>query len=315
MNKSFQFLIIFLVSFAGWWGVNLLNQDLEGLFYWHELRQNPEILMAKVRIDPEIKEIISQKINQPQVQALDIKAEAAVSVLITPEGKRVVLYEKNMSEKRPIASLTKLMTALVASETYNSSDVFRITKEAVDQDDLRGDLHTGEVLSLKELLHSMLIESSNDAAWAIAEGDSFNISEFVGLMNEKARKMNLLNTNFVNPTGLDGGNNYSTCNDLTRLVSYLIENNPQILEITKKKSYQVLNPDGSLHHTSENTNLLLGEFPEIIGGKTGFTDEAGGCVLLVLEDEDGNHLIHIVLGTDSRESRFEEMRKLVNSFK
>jgi len=312
------FLVACLVGFAGFWGANLFQENLEDFFYWHELGQDPELFLARVDIKPRVKKLpvqqeIEQKIN------LEIKAESAISVLITPEGNEEVLFEKNISSERPIASLTKLMTALVAQKTYNPDQILDISKEAVNQEEETGQLSPGEELSLNELMHIMLIESSNDAAWAISEGmitdrEIFMDRErFVESMNWEVRNLGLKNTHFINSTGLDGLDNYSTGKDLIKIAHYIIENYPQIFEITQKQSYKALNPDGTLHHfIPENTNKLLGKIPGIVGGKTGYTEEAGGCILLVLENENGGYFINIVLGTESLETRFQEMEKLVD---
>ncbi len=317
MSKNLKiFLIVFLISLTGWWGANLLQQNMEGFFYWQEVSRNPEIYLAQINLKPRVKKSPIELETQP---SLEIEAESGIAVLITPEGDKKTLFKKNISQRRPIASLTKLMTALIVQETYSPDQIFNISKEAVKQEEEKGKLKIGENLSLKELLHIMLIESSNDAAWAIAEGrvigqeDFLGKERFVELMNLKAKEIGLKNTSFINPTGLDGFENYSTSEDLVKFAHYLIENYPQIFEITKKQSYEVLNPDSSLHHfISENTNKLLGEIPGIIGGKTGFTDEAGGCILLILRGEDGSCFLNVILGTKSSESRFQEMKKLVD---
>lgn len=312
MSRNIKFFsIIFLVSFLGWWGANSLYSNLESLFYWREFSQNPELFLAQVNFKPKVKPLIQQ--------GLEIKAEAGIVVLINPKGDKKMLFKKEISQGAPIASLTKLMTALVAEEIYQSNQIFNISKEAVSQEEERGKLKIGEKLSLNELLHIMLIESSNDAAWAVAEGEIIEEENFIGkekfveLMNLKVEELGLKNTHFINPTGLDGFENYSTSEDLVKLAHYLIKNHPQILEITQKQSYRVLDPDGNLHHfIAENTNKLLKEFPEIIGGKTGFTDEAGGCILLILKNENGSYFVNVILGTASPEDRFQEMKKLID---
>jgi len=319
-SRISKLLLIVLVNFVGWWGANLFNQDLESFFYWNEIAQNPKVFLADITINPKIKETQKEKSQYSEVQGLKLEAGSAISVLITSNGSRKILYEKNIFAEKPIASLTKLMTALVAEKTYEGDEVLTVTKEAVSQEEDKGMLKEGEGLFLSELLHSVLIESSNDAAWVIAEGKTSNKDyfvdedEFVALMNLEAQNLGMRNTKFINPTGLDGWENYSSCEDLTRLSQHIIEKYPEIFEISKNRFYEVSFPDGSPHHfIHENTNKLLGEIPGIIGGKTGYTEEAGGCVLVILEDEKGNHIINIILGASSTEARFEEMRKLIRA--
>jgi D-alanyl-D-alanine carboxypeptidase len=212
------------------------------------------------------------------------------------------------------------MTALTAFELdYHPDQPLEISQVAVNQEEDTGDLKHGEKIPFSDLLHSMLIESSNDAAFAIAEGifvgkgDPVTKDSFVKMMNQEVDALGLESTNFVNPTGLNGMENYSTCNDLTIIVKYILEKYPEIFEVTKKDSYQVFDANGNFHHSiEESTNKLLNEFPEIIGGKTGYTEEAGGCILLVMDNPKGEgYIINIILGAGSPESRFSEMRKLI----
>jgi len=313
------FLFVFLISFFGFWGLNSLQSNLEEIFYWEAITKNPGVFLAQINIQPRQKSKTDLSLSVPQPsEILDIKAQSAMAVLVTPDNKTRIIFQKNIKEKRAIASITKLMTALIAEEIYKPDDIFFISKKAVSQEEETGYLKPGEKLSLNQLLHIMLIESSNDAAWAIAEGikeataTSTNKEYFVELMNQKAREIGLSNTFFNNPTGLNGTENYSTSYDLFKLAYYILNNHPEIYEITRHRSWKVLYPDGTLHHfISENTNQLLEEIPQIIGGKTGYTEEAGGCMVLVLKEDNNSYLINVVLGTDSPISRFEEMKKLV----
>ncbi|MCX6764806.1 MAG: serine hydrolase [Candidatus Nealsonbacteria bacterium] len=321
MSKTSKFLIIFLISFAGWWGVNLLYQNLEEVYYFNEVSKNPKLFLAQINISPETK-LINQVVEKyPEIKNLEIEATSAISFLMPESGEGKIIFQKNIYEKRPIASLTKLMTALVAKELYRPEQIMIVSEEAINQEEQTGDFKTGDELSLNELLHSVLIESSNDAAWAIAEGKMVGAENFVGekgfveLMNLEAQNLEMENTNFVNPTGLDGQENYSTAQDLLKLVQYIIKKHPDILDITQKKSHEVLKPDGTIHHfIPENTNKLLGQNGlEIVGGKTGFTEEAGGCIILVLKEKEGDYLISLILGAKSQETRFEEMKKIIEA--
>jgi serine-type D-Ala-D-Ala carboxypeptidase (penicillin-binding protein 5/6) len=326
MSKALKFLIIFLISFSGWWGANLLYDNLENTYYLNEIVKNPQLFLAQVNINSEIKSDQKEiKEDYREIKSLEISAISAVSFLMPKNGQSKIIFQKNIYEKRPIASLTKLMTALVAEELYRPEQIMVISEGAINQEEKTGDLKVGDKLSLKELLHSLLIESSNDVAFAIAEGKLEGAENFVGekgfveLMNLEAQNLKMENTNFVNPTGLDGNfeekENYSTVQDLLKLTQYIIEKHPDILEITQKKSYEVLTPDGNLHHfIPENTNKLLGQNGlVIIGGKTGFTEEAGGCMILVLKEKEGDYLINVILGAKSAEARFEEMQKIIEA--
>jgi len=318
-------LIAFVLSLPFWWGMNVLARNLEDIWFWQEITKNPEILTAQLNqqiLEAKIKDLRLEKLRTERLENLEIAAKAVISVEIDGQDRERILFEKNSKEPLPIASLTKLMTALVIfdlDETYNFSQLVPITKEAVEQENSSkyGDLKIKESLSVENLLYIMLIESSNDAAFALAE--LIGEKPFVELMNLYAKDLELKNTQFVNPTGLDPDDpydplNFSTNRDLVRLSKHILKKYPQIFEITTNKSYEVLNPDGSVHHfIPENTNELLGETPGIIGGKTGWSPTAGGCLLLILENpQKDSYFINIILGAGDR---FAEMRKLIDAIR
>jgi D-alanyl-D-alanine carboxypeptidase len=319
MSKNIKiFLPCLILSVFFWWGINILEKGLEDFFYTRELEKNPLILTAQISsfIFPDIQKPI---INQ-EIPDLKISAKSAISVFVDSQGKDLILFQKNESEKLPIASLTKLMTALVVLDIHQLSDEVKISKEAVEQEGEEIELKVGEILSVRELLEIMLIASSNDAAYALAtpnvERERMGEESFVDLMNLEAYYnigLKPENTHFINPTGLDPKDpfqdtNYSTVKDLVELVKYLIKYQPEILGILSQKE------SGTFNNTSsfllENTNKLLGEIEGIVGGKTGYTKRAGGCLVLILEGPRKNsYFINVIL---SSEDRFEEMKQLIN---
>jgi len=304
-NKRFKILLIsFVVSLPFWWGINALANNLEDFFFWQEIAKNPQIFTANVS------KVVKPKPVEILVDNLEDNTKAALSV----DNRGEVLFEKSSQDILPIASLTKLMTALVVfdlDETYDFTQLIEMSNEAVEQEGTSryGELESGDVFSLETLIHIMLIESSNDAAYAI--GEVIGQEGFVELMNIYAQDIGLEHTSFINLSGLESDDfqmNLSTSRDIVKLAEYILKEYPEIFEITTITSYEVLNSDNSLHHfIPQNTNQLLGEFPEIIGGKTGWSPNAGGCLLLILEDSD-NYAINVVLGAYDR---FEEMRKLI----
>jgi len=210
------------------------------------------------------------------------------------------------------------MTALVVfdlKETYDFSQEIKISREAVNQEEDYGQLKEGERLSVENLIYTMLIESSNDAAFALSEPVSQD--GFVDLMNIYAKNLGLGNAKFANPTGLVPDDslearNLSSASDLARLAKYILKNYPRLLEITTINSYEVFRSSGAFHHfISANTNKLLEEFSGIVGGKTGWTEEAGGCLLLIIKNPRRNsYFVNVVLGAGDR---FEEMRKIIET--
>ena len=233
-----------------------------------------------------------------------INSSSAISTKIV-NNEIKILFEKNKDKKLPIASLTKLMTALIVLEKYDLSQKFVINKRAMAEIGEQGNLKEGETLSIKNLLYIMLIESSNRAAYALSE--VMGNDRFVEEMNNKAKLIDLSNTYFIDSTGLDP-NSYSTAKDLVILSRYLFEKYPIFREIMELKSFS-LYINGEFHHKLINTNQLLGE-NRVIGGKTGFTDEAGGCFITIqANNKSEDYFINVILGA---EDRFLEMRKLIN---
>ena len=314
-------LISFLLTILICLGINALADNFEAFWLGQELAKRPELfnadLMDKI-IQAETEQLKEERGLRERFKDINIDAKAAISIKIDKDNNEIVLFEKNSQEILLIASLTKLMTALVVfdlDETYNLFDLITVNKESVDQEGSSKykDLIAGEKISIENLVYIMLLESSNDAAFAL----TIPIGEknFVDLMNLYAKKIGLNNTFFVNPTGLEPDNpkepkNYSTAQDLSKLAGYILRKYPGIFEFTNNQSRKIINEDGSIHHIIlENTNKLLAEVPEIIGGKTGSTPQAGGCLLLVLKDPNSSdYYINVILGS---EERFVEMLKLI----
>lgn len=315
--KSKVLLISLVLSLPFWWGMNLLAENLQSSWFEQELNRSLRISNRQTE------ELKLEKELQQRFKDLEINAKATILVKVDENGNEKILFEKDSQKPLAIASLTKLMTALVVfdlDEVYAQSQPIEITREAVEQEGQSkyGELEIGEKLSVKNLLYIALIESSNDAAFALTK--PIGKQGFVELMNLYSKKIELENTYFVNPTGLESDNpeelkNVSTARDIVKLAKYILENYTEIFEITTNQSYEVLNLDNTFHHfIPQNTNELLREIPEIIGGKTGWTIEAGGCLLLVLDnpEDEGSYFVSIILGA---KDRFAEMRKLIDALK
>jgi D-alanyl-D-alanine carboxypeptidase len=231
------------------------------------------------------------------VPALEVQAEAALAM--RPDGGRIY-YNKNMETKRPVASLTKLMTAIIVLENYQPDEIITVPVEAVKREGNQGDLRPSEKLTVRSLLSIMLIDSSNDAAFTLASQKE----NFISLMNQKARDLGLRNTHFTNPDGLDEEDNYSSAFDIAKIFVYLFGAHPEALDVFKTQNMVVYSADGEITHRLQNTNELLGRMNEIIGGKTGHTDKAGGSLVLLTK----NNIITVVLGSPDR---FGESEKLI----
>lgn len=223
-----------------------------------------------------------------------------------------ILFSVNSDVKLPIASLTKLMTAVIVIENVNQNDIITITKSVIDKSKEEGggndDLNENEKIRASELLKFMLVRSSNVAAYSFSEHMERNYGlALVEKMNQKARELEMSSTFFTEAAGLDDQNSFSTSQDLVKLVKYSLKYQ-ELYEILKIKRAEIYSVDGKFKHQIFNTNQLLGKLLNIIGGKTGFTELAGESIVLVTQSPNlSSRLIAVVLGSNSRFSEAEEL--------
>lgn len=229
----------------------------------------------------------------------------ANSALVLDLTSSVVLYEKNPTEHFSPASTTKIMTALVALDEYNLSDI--LTVKAVEINGRVMGLKSGERLTFENLLYGLLVHSANDAALTIAENYPGGREKFILAMNRKAKKMNMENTHFTNEAGFEEPNHYISSIDLARL-SISALGNPFFLQIIETRKITVKDLNGKETHYLENVNELLGKIPGLYGIKTGWTEDAGECLIAATE-RGGHKIITVVLKS---EGRFGETEKLIN---
>jgi D-alanyl-D-alanine carboxypeptidase (penicillin-binding protein 5/6) len=217
---------------------------------------------------------------------------SSASSLVEVESQRV-LYSENGDKKLPMASTTKIMTALVAIEKGNLSDTVTITKEASGVEGSSIYLEVGETLTLEELLYGLMLHSGNDAAVAIAIHVGGSVSGFCEMMNQKARELGAHNTNFVNPHGLPASNHYTTANDLA-LIAAAAMRNEQFRNIVGTTSKTIPHDGRSWDRALNNKNKLLYSYNGANGIKTGYTKAAGRC-LVGSACRDGMQLVSVVL--------------------
>ncbi len=270
---------------------------------------------AEVKINESLMPIRKWEQEYPSI----IARSALVAYIDSNKNKKFLL-EKNQNLKVPIASITKLMTALIVLENYDLNEVILISNNAVDSDFFKiNTFFPKEQYTVKSLLHSLLMESNNVAAYALAERikndeekSSQTLNNFMKLMNNKAIQIGMKNTFFVNPSGLDpiaGKNeiNYSTASDLVILIENLLENK-LIWKILSLPEYELSREDGFFKYTIQNTNILLNNFSGIIGGKTGTTAKAQQCFVSLFKKNDDEYLISVILGSNNR---FEETKTIL----
>jgi D-alanyl-D-alanine carboxypeptidase len=237
---------------------------------------------------------------------VDITAKSAIAV---DWETGAVLWQKNASEQRSIASLTKLMTVLVWRDFNTDLEQVVTIQESDYREGGRFYLFKGEQVLIQDLLKSVLIASDNNAAIALARSTDFTLDEFVNKMNEKAAELGMTDSVFVEPTGLHSGNK-STVADLIILAREVFADD-MIKNIagTENIKYSILN--NNRFNIVKSTNSLLGTYLDIIAGKTGFSDDAGGCLLTIVRGDDGQEILTIVLGSEDRYSRFQEGKALI----
>jgi D-alanyl-D-alanine carboxypeptidase (penicillin-binding protein 5/6) len=207
-----------------------------------------------------------------------------------------ILFEKNKDKRLPMASTTKLMTALVAVSETEPSDLVTVPAYKTLPLDTTMGVSTGDKLRVSELLHGLLIESGADAALALSNHIGGTEERFVAMMNERAAKLGLTDTQFTNSIGHDENGHYSTATDLVKL-SRIVLSNPLIAEIVAKPTYTATSESGKKYYLS-NTNILLGG-NTFVGVKTGTTYAAGQC-LISLYKEGEKEIIGVVLGSSDR---------------
>ncbi len=231
-----------------------------------------------------------------------------------------VLYAKNAETQLPLASLTKLMTILTASEILSPDDTVTISKEALA---IEGDsgLRLGERWRVKDLIDFTLVVSSNDGAHALALAAAEKAGEtneaFIARMNAKAHILDLGQTFFIDDTGLDisttSAGAYGSARDVAAIISYIARTDPTLIEGTTASSATFKSLDGYVHR-GENTSLVISSLDGAIGSKTGFTDLAGGNLAVVFEPIPGRPVAAVILGS-TRDGRDTDMEALAASAK
>jgi D-alanyl-D-alanine carboxypeptidase (penicillin-binding protein 5/6) len=198
-----------------------------------------------------------------------------------------------------MASLTKLMTSLIILDENQLTDVVTVNKLATEVEPAKMSLIPGEKITVKELLKGIFTKSANDAAMALALYNSPSIEDFAAKMNKKALEMGLNDTHFVNPVGFDDPGQYSTAQDLATLARAVYKK-PIIQKLATLKEADASSVDGKQTHHLTTTNDLLGSYLHILGLKTGTTDAAGQCLISIVENQNGNKILNVMLGSNDR---------------
>ncbi len=240
---------------------------------------------------------ISKRSSPPEVSAQNI--------FIIDQKSQSVLFSKDADSRIYPASTTKMMTAIVAKDSFSPDALLTVSKSYPEGQDIG--LVSGEKVSLDNMLYALLVLSANDAAEVLAENYPGGRLVFIDQMNIKADKLHLQNTHFQNPTGFDEDGHYSSASDLARIAASLMSDD-YLRRIVSAENAVIASADQAVVYPISNVNQLLGKVPGVLGVKTGWTDLAGES-LVTLINRDGHEVIISLMGSSDR---FSDNTKLID---
>ena len=255
--------------------------------------------------------------EESEIKPSDLYAQSAV--LMDADSGRI-LFAKSGQKERPMASTTKIMTCILTLENGNLSDTVAVSKNAAGQPEVKLGMKEGESYVLKDLLYSLMLESHNDSAVAIAEHIGGSVEGFAGLMNEKAEELGCFHTYFITPNGLDArdekGIHHTTAEDLARIMKYCImdsEKSSEFLEITRTADYSFTDGSKSRSFQCTNHNAFLNMMEGALSGKTGFTADAGYCYVGALRQDDRTFIVALLAcgWPNAKSYKWTDTRKLM----
>jgi D-alanyl-D-alanine carboxypeptidase (penicillin-binding protein 5/6) len=279
-------------------------------------KQNPNV--QPTSLEAQVVTQLEKKEYKNFFEDVSIDAHAAY---VWDVKTQKALYNKNASAQLPLASLTKLMTLLVASENLEDNDIISISQAAILQDG-ESQFRVGERFSYAALRDLTLLTSSNDGAFALAaaagasmqDANQTSTDAFIREMNTRAEEIGLSQTYFNNPTGLDindiESGSYGSARDMAFLMEYIIQNHPDLLTMSRESGDIISNTDGATFNAA-NTNHVTYEIPGLIGSKTGYTTLAGGNLVIAFDAGLNHPVIVAVLGS-TRAGRFEDVLDLTD---
>lgn len=253
-----------------------------------------------------------------EITASQLYAQSAV--LMDADSGRI-LFAKNGQEERAMASTTKIMTCILALENGDLSEEITVSAEAASQPAVRLGMREGQRFRLNDLLYSLMLESHNDSAVAVAECVGGTVEGFAAMMNRKAMELGCSDTYFITPNGLDAedetGKHHTTAADLARIMKCCImdsEKKDAFLEITRTESYQFSDCDGSGSYSCSNHNSFLHMMEGALSGKTGFTADAGYCYVGALRRDDRTFIVALLAcgWPNNKGYKWSDTRKLMD---
>jgi D-alanyl-D-alanine carboxypeptidase (penicillin-binding protein 5/6) len=289
--------------------LNLIPSNINPIVSMEKLKA-PEQNLNEVQLDEHGQNLD----NEPEFQ-LDTKDNLtlyALSACLMDASNGRVLYGKDEFKELPMASTTKIMTLLMVLENANLDEIVTVSTNAAKQPDVQLNIRSGEKYCLRDLLYSLMLESHNDTAVAIAEHVGGSVELFCDMMTTKAIELGALNTSFKTPNGLDEEGHYTTARDLSLIASYAVKN-PEFCKIVKTQTYQFNEVSGKRSFSVNNKDRFLYMMDGAIGIKTGFTGKAGYCFVGAIK-LNGKVFVSTVLGAGwppHKEYKWSDTKKLM----
>ena len=272
----FSLLLLFLVT------TRSLNSSLRTYPPFSNIKQTKAIATKKISGSSYVKK-----------QDITLSSLNAKACCLMDAATGRVLYGKQEDKKLPMASTTKIMTCILALENAGGNDRIPVSSYAASMPDVQLNMQTGDTFYLKDLLYSLMLESHNDTAVAIAEAIGGSVKGFAAMMNQKASELGCTRTHFVTPNGLDDKQHYTTAKELCMIARYAMQNK-QFLQIIQAKSHLFSNCNNTRQYQVHNHDVFLSSYAGALGIKTGFTNRAGYCFAGAAK-KDGHILISSVL--------------------
>ncbi len=299
MKKFLIYFTIVIFLSLGFAGILYYSVEIDGKRDNDSVSPLPDFLTLSKNNQVRFLDLWLPAFAQNKENVIDNNDITAKSALVYDLTSNKSIYEKSASDRLPMASLTKIMTAIIALENKKTDDKYRVTKADLVGEDSMG-LSEGEIVSFEELLYGLMLPSGNDASEVLANNHPTGRDGFINDMNKKAKSLGLNDTNFVNPSGLQGdGDQYTTTYDLLVITRYALETFPEFAKAVSTPEYSISETDSHKAYNLYNETNLLTTYEGVKGVKTGFTPEAGLCLVTYL-DYKGHKIIGILLNSENR---------------
>jgi len=308
MKRFFIYFVIIFALSLGFGGFLYYHVEIEGKNNDTSVSPLPEFLTLSKNNQVRFLDLWLPAFANSGKNTINSDDFTAESVLVYDLTNNKTIFEKSASSRLPMASLTKIMTAIIALENKKSDNKYKVSRNDLVGENSMG-LTEGEIVPFDDLLYGLMLPSGNDAAEVLANNHPTGRDGFIIDMNQKAKSLGLNDTNFVNPSGLQGdGEQYTTTYDLLVITRYALENFSEFAKVVTTVEYTI--PQTSTHKTFNlyNETNLLTTYEGVKGVKTGYTPEAGLCLVTYL-DYKGYKVMGIILNSENRRT---EMRTLLD---